>query len=92
VSAPDFARCRSCGAEVLWVLTGNGKRMPVDVQPSEKGNLFVFTPPGIHAALVAESTSSMSARAEYARKDDRPRFVSHFATCPNAPQHRKART
>lgn len=92
MSAPDFARCRSCGAQVLWVLTGNGKRMPLDATPSAAGNMFVFTPDNPDAALIAESTTSTSARASAARVEDRPRFLSHFATCPNAAQHRKART
>jgi hypothetical protein len=42
--------CRSCGADIWWIVTAAGKKMPVD----------------------ADGTS-------------------HFATCPNAAQHRKAR-
>jgi hypothetical protein len=42
--------CRSCRAEIFWILTAAGKRMPVN-----------------------------------------PDGVSHFATCPNADQHRKGR-
>lgn len=45
-------RCRSCRAEVIWILTVHGKRMPVDPDTRE----------------------------------------SHFATCPNADEHRKPRT
>lgn len=41
--------CRSCGADIHWIETASGKRMPVN-----------------------------------------PDGTSHFATCPNADQHRKA--
>lgn len=43
-------KCRSCDAEVVWIITKTGKMMPLNVHG-----------------------------------------VSHFADCPNAAQHRKAR-
>lgn len=33
---PD-AKCRDCGAEIKWVKTQRGKKMPVDVIPAPKG-------------------------------------------------------
>lgn len=30
------AYCRSCGAEILWVLTTNGKKMPLSVGSLEQ--------------------------------------------------------
>lgn len=33
--------CRSCGVEVVWVVTEAGKKMPVDAKPTEKGNLLL---------------------------------------------------
>lgn len=68
--------CRSCGRPLIWGVTMQGRRMPVDAKP--QGKRIVLEP---------------------AIKDDLPPlatvvdvYVSHFATCPNAEQHRKART
>ena len=60
--------CRSCGAEILWVETQNGKRMPLDFTPERR---FVIDP-----------SNGMLAKL-------RNTYVSHFATCPNADQHRR---
>jgi len=57
--------CSSCGATITWLLTGNGKAMPVDGA--------VHTPGPGNALFDAKV------------------HVSHFATCPNANQHRKPR-
>lgn len=27
------SKCRSCGAEIVWALTANGKRAPFDAKP-----------------------------------------------------------
>lgn len=85
----DFARCRSCGAKVIWTITVTGKRMPVDAEPCATGNLYVFAPDDPQGALESVPVSSADPRAVKAR--DRSRFVSHFATCPAADSHRRAR-
>lgn len=33
--------CRSCGARVVWTVTENGKRMPVDEAPSADGRFVL---------------------------------------------------
>jgi hypothetical protein len=30
VSGPEANTCRSCGAAIIWIVTENGKRMPLD--------------------------------------------------------------
>lgn len=67
------AYCRSCGAEILWIITGAGKRMPLDVRSVER------------RFVVDGSTEPMGAEM-------RNTYVSHFATCANADQHRKGKT
>jgi hypothetical protein len=67
-----------------------GKRMPIDVESRADGNIVkidtLYTP-----------GAPPTARVEYVRADVDPtldrrqRFVSHFATCPDAAQHRKAK-
>lgn len=76
-----MSKCKSCGKEIIWVNTKRGKSMPCDAAPirfsrAEKGELFV-TPFGEVVSGVRCSTS------------DEIGYISHFATCPNANQHRK---
>lgn len=59
-----MAQCRTCKAEIIWGLTANGKRVPVN--PPEKR--FVMGAQG----LEVQDT-----------------WLNHFATCPQADQHRK---
>jgi len=55
-----MANCKSCGAEIEWLKTKNGKSMPVDAEP-----------------IMIETTGAPIQG-----------YKSHFATCPNANQHR----
>jgi len=70
--------CHSCHAPIVWAVTTKGKRMPLDDPPSTKGTFVIVD--GI------------------ARKPDPAgavpflMYTSHFATCPNAERHRKARS
>lgn len=64
----ERGQCRSCSAQILWVETSTGKKMPLDY-PGER-------------RFVIESGNGMLAR-------QRETYVTHFATCPNAAQHRK---
>ena len=82
------SKCRSCGAEVLWVeWKRSGKRMPIDAKPAERrmaGMVVVDHRPADNK-LIAEKFDG--ANPEHAK---RPRvYESHFATCPNPEQHRK---
>jgi hypothetical protein len=78
--------CRSCGAAIVWAQTAVGKRMPVDAEPVDGGNLvLVYPSPG--ATPLALHTPP-----EQQLFDDPPRYVSHFSTCPHADQHRKDTT
>lgn len=67
------ARCSSCQAEILWTVTENGKRMPVDAKPIGKVTVLVRNPEN----------------AETPISKQREHFISHFATCPHAQRHRK---
>lgn len=66
-----MAKCKSCGAEIVWVTTTNGKKMPVDMKPKT-----ILIP-------VAMDGISVAYRAVVGHE-------SHFATCPNADQHRRS--
>lgn len=69
--------CRSCGAPVRWVKTEHAKAMPLDEEPTSDGNIVI-------EQGIARVVGPLFA-------DGRPLHKSHFATCPNAAQHRKGR-
>lgn len=77
------SRCRSCRAEVVWCVTAGGKAMPVDVEPVEDGNVVLEDDGDLVATVVPPGQGLLG--------DERPRYVSHFATCPNADEHRRPR-
>ncbi len=71
--------CKSCGKPIFWaIFEKTDKKTPLDWQPVEFGNL-VFVAPGI--VRVVRDSEVVTTR----------RYVSHFATCPNAGKHRRAR-
>lgn len=68
-----MAQCKSCGASIQWMVSEGGKKIPIDADPSPDGNLILF---GTGAHPVPKLWTG-------------DRYKSHFATCPNAAQHRK---
>ncbi len=76
--------CRSCGAPVVWIVYPTGKRAPLDAQPHADGTIKRFDP--TMSATVLTGSELATARA-----NGDPLHRSHFATCPNAAQHRKPR-
>lgn len=81
--------CRSCRAPIVWALTENGRRIPLDRDPYEGGS-----PSGLFSVreVVVEGSGRRSLLAIAATPDAFPGetlYRSHFATCPNAEQHRK---
>lgn len=79
-----MSRCRSCQAEVVWVVTEDLRKMPMDPAPVENGNLVkVRVEDGVGVV-------------RYLKKGEEPppghgRYVSHFATCEFADEHRGKR-
>lgn len=69
--------CRSCGAQIIWAVTASGSKMPVDAEPVENGN------------LILRKTESESGPILVAIISPDGDYVSHFATCLNAAEHRK---
>lgn len=76
-------RCRSCKRPVLWTVTAkDAKRMPVDPQPVENGNIELQERPGKPPLAHYVPTNAPNLMGT-------PRHVSHFATCPDRDQWRK---
>jgi len=82
--AADYPRaeCDSCQAGVIWTVTTNAVAMPVDYEPAAGGNLRLEWRNGKVLSSVVKPSLA------YGRTDLR---TSHFATCPQAAQHRKRR-
>lgn len=86
----DGARCGSCRALITWVITTTGKSMPIDREPVASGNVRAtgrkrpnrFGTPAPEVEVVEASSL-------FAETTDELRYVSHFATCPNASEHRR---
>lgn len=83
----NFSVCRSCGCQILWIRTKAGKYMPVNPQfmsyrrpkNGEKAKEKIVTPEGnVVSAIIANGTETEG----YG-------YISHFATCPGATDHRK---
>jgi hypothetical protein len=65
--------CRSCGAAIRWVRTDNDRRMPVDAEPVAGGNVEL------------EEVDAVVTLAHYVEPEpDVERYISRFATCPQA--------
>jgi hypothetical protein len=80
-----LARCRSCKAAVVWAITANEKPMPIDVLTAPDGNIV--------ADGVGRGRFGECPKVRYVKKGEDPgpvpRFTSHFATCPDADDHRR---
>lgn len=74
--------CRSCKARVIWAKTEKGGTMPLDeVENPEKGNIIIRAD-GVATVLRGDDL-------DIAIEERKMLYTSHFATCPNAKQHRR---
>ena len=78
-----MSSCRSCRAPIRWVGTESGKMMPLDAEPyvgDDPRGLFVIRTGGGKVTAIATSPDAFPGE---------PVYRSHFATCPNASEHRR---
>ena len=74
--------CKSCHAEMVWCVSTNGHRMPVDPEPVPDGNLIVV---GTGRAPNGDVLDRVLVLGKGdVPLGDPPRFQSHFVTCPDA--------
>ncbi len=78
--------CKSCGAEIKWILTFSGKAMPVDPEP-----IHFYAGEGKEVFVTDSGAVVHGTRAE-GQEHTMTGYTSHFATCPYADQHRKGGT
>lgn len=95
-----MAKCRSCGAEVLWAVLPSGKRAPLDAEPTTiealskstdiksagdlKENVYDF-PDGYDRSYGAVNEAIMIPKEELTAATEF--YRSHFRTCPDASSH-----
>lgn len=73
------AKCKSCGAEIIWARTSNGHAMPLNAKPTKVITLErpAGNTPG--ARIVGDTPIAHIADG----------YTSHFANCPQADDWRK---
>lgn len=69
--------CRTCGADLIWARSKTDKPIPLDAAPVADGNLELKNGRAIYVRPGSPNLFGV------------PRYVSHFATCPDATHHRK---
>jgi hypothetical protein len=84
----EVADCRGpngCGADIIWVKTPDGtKMMPLDAEPTSAGQWSIISRP--------DDSGGRKLMASRVGKDyGGDKYVSHFATCPNATKFRRTR-
>lgn len=87
--------CRGCGAEVIWIRTVSGSRMPVDAEP-----VWVKIEAGGYTFVKQDGSIVFGRKVGDAYEEEDPdtnmieAHESHFATCPVGGQfrNRKPRT
>lgn len=83
--------CSSCGARVLWVVTRAGERMPLDPDPFVDGEVLLERHGDETYALVSPVPAVNEDQLQLlddVPRDPRPRYRSHWRTCPHADEHR----
>lgn len=84
-----MALCRSCQAPIMWTRTTAGELMPLDLDPVSGGNVVLtgHHVEGKQGGLVPQCKVEPPTLSLF---DEAVRYVSHFATCPEANTWRKA--
>lgn len=70
--------CQACGQPIVWALGRTGRRMPLNATPDPAGNVELHA----DGRAVVHKTAPLTGVDLY---------TSHFATCPNAAEFRRAR-
>jgi len=72
--------CQSCDAEIIWAVTASGAPAPYDLPSTDSGE------------WILAFGDDLKLHSRHAKPEDvragTPRYVSHFATCPDAERWR----
>ncbi len=90
-----LSRCRSCGEPIVWTVTSNGKRMPIDAEPVAAPRGFRIDEDVLDEAQQGFNDDDLRPGKELiATFTAQPApgekvYQSHFSTCPDAAAHRR---
>ena len=85
--ASDMAKCRGCGAEIRWIETSAGKRMPCDPELTP-----YWEKPGAAGKVVTPNGEVISCEfSGEASKVTGLGYVPHWGTCPAAGRFKKGK-
>lgn len=88
------AECKSCRRPIFWVRTTSGAKMPIDTVGALNGTIVIvdkYDPANPQADSRGNTKTAEVHNPGDPRHAGLQRYVSHFATCPNAKQHRRTR-
>lgn len=85
MSYTNIGKCRSCGADIVWIKMASGKKMPCDAGMIS----FKYADPGDKEAQIYVTPEGTIARGYIDPAGGGVGYTSHFATCPNASSHRR---
>lgn len=85
------SKCRSCGREIEWAYTESGRHIPVDPEPVVGGNITLDkSSRPFEAHIIKRGQDFTRELALWDGGDKEHRYISHFATCPDASYWRKS--
>lgn len=75
--------CKGCGAAVRWIVTKNGKKMPLNTTPIQfaKTGEFIWSDDGDCKKIAEGVFNPQSTQKDW--------FTGHWSTCPNAKDFKK---
>lgn len=79
----------------VWAVTANGRRMPLDAMPDEDGTMYLLAQAGddgvevLDEPMLALDHRGLSPAVLAAKARGDPKWIAHWATCPQAAQHRR---
>lgn len=85
--SPPMSQCKSCDASIVWAVhTATGSLAPIDVEPTDGGNIILTTDElGVTRYRVLTKLEAETYKGGDAH-------LNHFVTCPDATSHRRAQT
>jgi hypothetical protein len=89
-----LSSCRTCDAPIIWTITTNGKRMPVDADPVVAPRGFRIDEEVDAAQIGFNEDDLRPGKDVVATFTTSPApgellYQSHFATCPDRDEHRR---
>ncbi len=84
--------CRSCAAPIRWAISrATGKNIPLDAEPSPGGNVELVDIGARNGLMEQRAVVLTGFDLMAAQEEGRTLYLSHFATCAQADQHRRTR-